>query len=347
MKHHPIGGSSVGRLLACPGSLELVKRYGQDTTSAAAEEGTRLHDAMAALLLDQPDALNDLDREQHKLIGDACAQLAEFEAANDLGPPALLAGEVEVYLSWEAEIPDAGGTADLLHRYDDANLVVDWKFGRYPVDARTQLLFYAAGALLRGAPFAPELPTYLVTIQPRVSDTPTVHTVTTDDINNFIDDVLDAFDEDYLATGDHCRWCPAQHACPKWEQTARRYQGPVPADITELLDLADDTERYIKALRAEATRRLEAGHEIPGWTLAPKRAQRKWIDEDLVRKWARKVKLKVTDIEERKLKSPAQMQRVLEESGILLENLDSLTTRESSGLTLARVSDKSNRGDVE
>jgi hypothetical protein len=342
-----ISGSIAHRVLNCTGSQDLIARVGApDETSPYAMEGTLLHERIARLAVDPDDrdATRDLDDEQFAAINGALGALDDL--IDDLGDLGLF--HVEHPVSWREVLPgtDAGGTVDVLARIGDYNVVLDWKFGRgVKVSARDnhQLLFYAAGALLSWKHFDPDLPTVLAIVQPRVSDEPDVWIVNTERLNDFIDDVLDALEaEPTLARGPWCRWCRAKHACPEWVREANAPRKP-PADEPELgnlLELADGLEAWIAALRQEAERRLQAGTPVQGWKLVAKRGTRRWTDEATVRKWAKKARLKIVDIEERKLKSPAQMEKLCKDTGILPASLAPLITSESTGTTIARESDR-------
>jgi hypothetical protein len=103
------------------------------------------------------------------------------------------------------------------------------------------------------------------------------------------------------------------------------------------LSQADMIEDYIKDLRALATQMLENGQPVPGFKLVAKRGTRQWADEDKVVKWADKNKLDIADVWESKLKSPAQLEKVLKKNKIELPS--ELVVSVSSGSTLAPESD--------
>jgi len=143
-------------------------------------------------------------------------------------------------------------------------------------------------------------------------------------------------------TGDHCRWCAAKPICPKMtgqvERVLQNKLHALPIDQIALqLSQADMIEDYIKDLRALATQMLENGQPVPGFKLVAKRGTRQWADEDKVVKWADKNKLDIADVWESKLKSPAQLEKVLKKNKIELPS--ELVVSISSGSTLAPESD--------
>ena len=122
-----------------------------------------------------------------------------------------------------------------------------------------------------------------------------------------------------VCAGDHCRWCPALPGCDEPEKISRQVAAAafasapldnvpfadlpdpsakpdpnLPAAATnnlpevsltddklaELLDKSTVLKMWIKALEDIAHERLEAGKQIPGWKNVPKRAVRKWSEDD-------------------------------------------------------------------
>jgi hypothetical protein len=118
---------------------------------------------------------------------------------------------------------------------------------------------------------------------------------------------------------------------------------PVPEALTLeqlLLVLAksDELGAWLHSVRAHAQTTLEAGGQIPGWKLVPKRANRKWTDDDDVEQWARAS----TDLGDqvyapRKLRSPAQIEKLLKGTKLALPS--ALVSKVSSGYNLAPDSD--------
>ena len=79
---------------------------------------------------------------------------------------------------------------------------------------------------------------------------------------------------------------------------------------------------------------MEQGGVLPGWQLAPKRASRKWINEDKAKDALINAGLSVDKLYITDFISPAEAEKLLdkEHRGILEE----LTKKESSGTTIAR-----------
>jgi hypothetical protein len=133
----------------------------------------------------------------------------------------------------------------------------------------------------------------------------------------------------YLTVGDHCRFCPAAGMCPKLKQHVldaakvwyteldepRISNAPSemdPAQLAKTLDTLDLLQEWMNAVRAYAQTQAENGVAIPGYQLVEKIGNRAWIgDEAVTRKALLALGLKPFDLDVIKLKSPAQIEKVL------------------------------------
>ncbi|CUW38822.1 protein of unknown function(Protein of unknown function DUF2800,9-401) [Magnetospirillum sp. XM-1] len=266
------------------------------------------------------------------------------------------------------------GTADaVIYKSGARSLhVFDLKYGRgVPVEARTgsgtgiesvnrQALYYALGATLALPPGKPVTSVEVVIVQPRAphKDGP-VRRATVDayELLEWRSDVLAAarrtLEPDApLAAGSWCKFCGAAGFCPKLrEQSLENAMSEFSDDLSELtpdeiariLNAAEDVENWIKAVRAYAYQRLEQGDAVPGWKLVPKRATRKWAeDEETTAEALRLLGLDDGDLFKKSLLTPAQVEKLMSKDD--REALAALTVKESSGSTMARESDE--RGSV-
>lgn len=327
-----VGGSTAGRVLACPGSVALSADIPR-TSSVYADEGTLLHKAIEAMLLDQdpqaePDHMTDALMPAHaqwrEFCGEYGVQEYDTEQRVDLAP-----------------IPGAFGSVDVIASTETHNVIWDWKFGRgVPVDAdgNEQLMFYAAAAMHTPALsdlFDAGKPTLAVICQPRVRGELSIAEFTTVQLLEFTSNLQRAVRQAQqphppLKTGPHCRWCPAKAVCPAKRDLAL---GPKPVDIAEALRLAVEMEDWARGVFAAAELQLLQGGTIPGWGLEPKRPTRKWVDETVAEETLRKLKYRLRDITETRLKSPAQMAKVVD-----LAHLENLIESKSSGMKLCSKS---------
>ena len=82
---------------------------------------------------------------------------------------------------------------------------------------------------------------------------------------------------------------------------------------------------------------LEAGRPVPGWKLVPKRATRRWRDEDAAPARLQALGLPEDELIARKLKSPAQVEKLL--GSRRKREIADLVVAESGGTTLAPARD--------
>jgi Protein of unknown function (DUF2800) len=242
--------------------------------------------------------------------------------------------------------------------------VLDWKFGQYvvPVEENDQLLFYGRAAILTLPQFAKCTTIDLCIIQPAATPVLRSWATTPDRLHGFETDLKIAVLEARTAEnptcriGEHCRWCPLETICPEKQEIGRRAildaaalegnkaKGKTPlidiADLVYWLDATPTIEGFLSAIREQALNLLVAGAKVPGYKLVDRQATRKWIDENEVIKYAKKVKLKVGDyMEPATLKSPAQFEKVLSKVAKIKVLPEFLTEKKSNGKTIAPTSD--------
>ena len=355
MKHsNVVGGSTVARLIACPGSVELVKQAPKQEASEFANEGNMLHDALESLLMGEP------GRDPGDLIGfESYGCTLDIDHATDLRVALRSWNQIadtyriddydcEVWADWGSVIPGAGGTIDVIGTGPTHNLVLDWKMGRgvrVRAEDNKQAQFYAAGAMLDpnlSDVFNPELPTVVAIVQPRIIDATEWVIIQPQVLRTFIETVIAAHlrSQDSgapLETGDHCRWCPAKVTCPKKLGVVESLPAATIAELPRLLDMAAEAEDWAKAVNALGHQAASEGSTIPGWKLVQKRATRKWTNEKDAEKALRGpgFRLKVSQICERRLKTPAKVAKLISKA-LPADVVNS----SSSGTTLAKENDK-------
>jgi hypothetical protein len=304
--------------------------------------GTRLHNAIAALLMSGPVDLTEFDDTEQSKLDFAVKFVDALEAEE---PDSVLEFDVEARVKWD-RVPGAFGTVDFIGRLGDSAIVLDWKFGDgVMVDAKdnAQLMFYALAAFrsnhwaFDGAVFVE-----LIIVQPFE-----VRRWVTDikRLLDFEQDLISAIriaesDTPPLWTGSHCRFCPAKVLCPaqtgEIDRLVRRSLAELdPEALGRALALADDLEGFIASARGLVQQRLEAGLPVPGWKLVPKQARRKWVKESDA--LAALAAAGVPESELLELKSPAQAEKVLKKHKLALP--DGLAVSVSSGDTIAPESD--------
>jgi hypothetical protein len=258
--------------------------------------------------------------------------------------------EVEQFIPYQdTQVCKVGGTTDVIGISKEKRklIIADLKTGRGYVDADSeQLKLYALSALNQNnlfrdistvelwiiQPYHGEIRKHSMSIQELVD---WEHYILTPAIENALNPAFPPVPSDSA-----CQYCPAKTICPAQQQIVEVVSNAPPlAVLTEqqisvLLAQFDMVEDYIKAVRDHALKRMESGAVIAGWQLTPKRALRSWTKESDVVPALLSLGLTIDQIVKQELISPAQAEKLLTKEQRL--NLEPLTSRISSGLTLAR-----------
>lgn len=350
-----VGGSTAKRVINCPGSVALVQQVPPKPSSSYADEGTLLHNVIATIL-DKNAAVmpkdflgtmyNGIELTQDRLESKLLPALAVLD---EIDPDGELEYAVEQVVGFGDTLPGVFGSADLVGRIGNRGILLDWKFGDgVPVEAEEnpQALFYTAAALRTEATrwaFEGVETVEVIIVQP-----PHVRRWVTDldRVRRFEAELIMAVrtaqqPDAPLASGDHCRWCAAKSICPLVNGAVERakrenIKGVNIFRLSEALASIDLLEGWIRDAKEMAVELLEAGVEVPGWKLVPKRATRQWVDE-----YAALGALLNTGAfashELTELKSPAQIEKMLKKHKIAMP--ENLITAVSSGDTLATADD--------
>jgi hypothetical protein len=348
-----VGGSTAKRVINCPGSVALVSKMPSKPSSSYADEGTLLHDTIAAMLtLDYPAdvflgktygaAVLTQDLIEDK-IEPAMALLAEVD------PDKTLEFEVEAYVGFGEFMPGVFGSADIIGRRGKTAIVLDWKFGNgVIVDAEEneQLMFYAAAAMRTPATkwaFEGVTDVELIIIQPPMMRR---WVTSVKRLKRFEAELLGAVNLSTkaaapLKSGVWCRWCPASATCPAQSGEAQRtiktqLKGIDAKLLGEMLLKAEMLEDWIKAARELAEQMLTNNVPVPGYKMVPKRATRQWANEGIAKATLMGMGIPSKDLIDTKMKSPAQVDKLLPKGEKVPADL---VTQISSGNTLAPDSD--------
>jgi hypothetical protein len=269
--------------------------------------------------------------------------------SDDWGPGCFPTLYVEKRVALGSLCSDLYGTADAVLVGEDRLCIVDFKFGRKPVEADcNQLRAYAACAL-QTFDVSATAAIDLFVVQPRAlhEEGPVRrYSTTAADVQKWTHDVLlpaikkttrlDA----PLVAGDHCTFCKGLSRCPavakKAEETSLAAFSSTPvswAEITlppahrlsdeklaSILAAAPLFRSWLDAVEQEVTHRLREGGEVPGFTLEERRTHRKWKDPEQAAGIL--TELIGVAVLERKLKSPAQVERIIKNEGLGEKILD-------------------------
>lgn len=363
MAHADCGPSYLPIALNCYASVTKARGM-QGESNAYARKGTALHTGvevtfqtgkMPEKVIVEGDefVLDDDDRDAVQMCVDTAHMLSDgvnsfaLEEAMDLGW--FTRGGMEPVF----------GTADLVaYREASSTLTVaDWKFGLREVKPTSpQIWAYALMALAKH----PKAETVrLVIVQPFTPDPIRSIEISREELVIWATETLGpallriGAGDTTENPGDHCRYCRRAASCEAlrdraYEVAKRSFDdghevtpvGFTGAELAEILEKADLVEGWIKQVRAEASRRLDRGEDVPGFKLVQKRANRKWkTDVDITSELLDYGLERDMILEKPSVLSPAQMEKVLKKNGFDPKVIDGLVTRESSGSTLARQDD--------
>ena len=301
--HARLAPSSAHRWMNCPGAPTLEAPM-PDVSSKYAAEGTMLHNVMSDALpwvhaQRVATAFSHLAGKtlegfpvvtEHLEVLEWCAQ--RFLDHVPAGEIALF--EQRVYIPGR---DDLYGTSDVIaiDRTARKLIVIDWKFGagvKVLAEENEQAIVYALGALLLLDDMY-DIDSVDITIaQPRL-DHHDVWTITADMLRGWLPRLLSSaartdIDTTVYVAGDWCRFCKAQAVCPTLRAQAlaaaqsefSRVELANPTEIGEAMQAIPRIESWIKAVQAEAFRRLNLGMQVPGYKLAEGRRAQFYVDPD-------------------------------------------------------------------
>jgi len=346
--------SGIARTIACPASVRLSAQVPYVEGGEAAKIGTAIH-ALAehcyqrnldpmwfvgkvyeGILMTQENC--DFAQQHLKAIWDIEEELGEGTV------------QVEKFLPYqESPAYKIGGTADVIGISKEKRklIIADLKTGRGYVDAESeQLKLYALAAMESGGLYQDIDTVELWIIQPHHGEV-RKHTMTTQELVDWEHYILTPAIENVLnpafppvPSDSACQYCNAKTICPAQANMVEVVHSAPPVEvlteeqISVLLTKFDMVEDYIKAVRDHALKRMEKGAVIQGWQLAPKRALRSWTSEEEAMKHLMFLGMGIKEITKTELITPAQAEKLLPKG--LKESIEPLTSRISSGLTLAR-----------
>lgn len=296
-------------------------------------EGVEVTDEMVEAVRVWLDFLADLSTGADSVFAERKVSLAPIL-------PADLRGVIEPF-----------GTVDFeaLHLAEGRLDIADLKYGkgvRRDAAGDDQIRYYALAAWVelarRDRTLAGKIQTIRVHIvQPRLQDEigeplRTSEVLGLEDLKAWGRDLVEAMrrtlaEDAPRIAGEHCKFCKAKGTCTTFASKAlvaaqmefadvvapEAPRLPAPADMTpEQLSIAMShrtlLREWLDAIEGHIHATLEAGQPFPGWALAPKRATRKWVDEDrAVAVLTTTLRVDAEELYTQKLKSPAQMEKAL------------------------------------
>lgn len=368
--HSRIGASSAHRWMVCAGSPRMADKAPPQGQSVWAAEGTGAHKVAEMCLKTGNNAAryvgNDFDGVE---CTDEMAEAVQVYVD-------VVRADLEKYAGSELLIEQAFDLSEILLGLFGTNdavvyqafgklIIYDYKHGVGVVEVvdNKQLLYYALGAILNLLKGGGDFESVdLVIVQPRAMHRDGHVRRWTVDVP-YIMEFAKELEEKARATmlpdaplvaGDHCKWCPAKAFCPALSQLvtqtaamdfpepappAPRFPTPEmlsPKQLKHALDLSEVINDWIRAVEAYAEESARRGVQIPGYKLVKKRSNRKWISEENTVKTLSGYGEAI--FEPKYLKSPAQVEKVVGKSNLLL--IETLCETPDAGLCLVQEADK-------
>jgi len=367
--HATLGPSSAERWLNCPPSArlnaKLIERFGEQSSPYAAE-GTQAHALAELKLRHESGEINDYNfKTQREAMGDLPAEmemftdryvdevLSRYYAACRTCPDAKLL--VEQRFTMDRWVPKCFGTSDAVIVSDEILFVIDLKYGKgVPVSAENnpQARLYGLGGVDAYGDLYGFTEVHTVICQPRL-DSVSEEVLSRDALLLWGDLIKPTAKMAWegtgeYKTGDHCRFCAARAICAKRASEAMtvfKYGFDSPAiipeqDIPGILNVLDTAEDWIKDMRTYALNQMKQGVQYRGWKLVRgRRPGRKWKNEEEVINELSRAGYDREQYEETKLKSAAEMEKVLGKNAFEAL-LGGLVTQGEGPLTMATEDDK-------
>ena len=349
-----VGGSTAKRVMACPGSVKLVQQMPEKPSSKYADEGTLLHNVIAEILTTDrtPESYLGTVYEGITLTQDLIDDKLRpaLDALNEIDPNKEMEYAVEQIVGFDTALPGVFGSADLIGRLGNRAIILDWKFGSgvaVDVEENAQAMFYAAAAMRTPATMwafqgATEIECIIVQ-PPSVKRWVTYPSRIASFERELVLAVRGAMLPDApLASGDHCRWCAAKPTCPLMTGAVERalkikLHAIDAGRIGEYLKMAELLEAWISGVNELAYQMLDEGLSVPGYKLVPKRATRKWIDDEVALQALERLGLTTEELVETTVVSPAKAEKLLKKQKLSLPT--TLVIAISTGNTLATEDD--------
>ena len=357
-KHADASPSSASIWLKCPASVTLA-RGKKRLPSPYTREGTAAHEAAERLVHGLPaPAVVTVDGEDIVISDDMLDHIDHYTKYVEALRKSADWFAVETKLEL-LDLPEPlYGTADTVaHTIAIDELeIVDLKYGRgvpVGVENNPQLKIYGLGGLRK----VPSKRVKLTIVQPRTAGPP-VQSVTlgVGELKIWEAEILEpalqriADDDPTETPGSHCRWCVRAGECKALaamaQIEARTAFANDPAtivgglsndDLSHALDKAELISAWINLVRAEASQRADHGQTIPNWKLVPKRAMRKWTDDNDALAALNVAGVPLHEVV--KVVSVAAAERAMKAHRKPMGPLLPLIVKESSGTTLVRDDD--------
>lgn len=283
----PLRSSSIKRRVLCPGSAKMELGL-PDTSTPEADHGTMLHEVMAGI----KDA-EGLSIEDTKLVEDA-KEMRDSVHRQIISTSGKALGEsmqglrkeveVELFLRDDQLNPIISGHADevLINEQKRSALIIDYKFGKVPVDdAPDNLQLRTYAVMLADQEDLDDV--WAAIIQPAVSgnENTTIALFDKKALRAWkkqlmsLASVVNSEDPPLSPSQEACHYCKARGICPaaREQMTKIVTHDKMPLSVESLPELLSKciiAERVVEKIRSAARELLAENPEaIPGWRLKP------------------------------------------------------------------------------
>lgn len=343
--HALLSASGSSRWINCTPSAKLEEKYGKQTTSVYAQEGTLAHEISELYI--KHDILHSIDAEEfsHQLeilmenelfneemlsvipiYVDYCA--SEYKSAKSQNSEAIM--EIEQKLDLTEYVPESFGTADCIIISDGTIEVIDLKYGKgVPVyaDANRQLMLYGLGALRKFDVMYDIQNIKLTIVQPRINNISTWQ-ISVKDLMHWAETELKpaaklAFEgKGEIKAGSWCKFCSVKNQCKalaEQQLEIAKYEFKKPEflsddEISDILKRAHKFIEWINSIEEYAQTEAYNGNKVwPGFKVVEGISRRKWVDEEKVidTLYSRFPELSDDQIFDTKLVSISQIEKLL------------------------------------
>lgn len=371
--HALLSASGSSRWINCTPSAKLEEKYGKQTTSVYAQEGTLAHEISELYIkhdilksLDDSEFSNQLEtlmenelfnEEMLNVIPvyvDYCA--SEYNSAKSQNSETVM--EIEQKLDLTEYIPESFGTADCIIISDGTIEVIDLKYGKgVPVyaDANRQLMLYGLGALRKFDVMYDIQNVKLTIVQPRINNISTWQ-ISVKDLMHWAETELRpaaklAFEgKGEIKAGSWCKFCSVKNQCKalaEQQLEIAKYEFKKPEfltddEISDILKRAHKFIEWINSIEEYAQTEAYNGNKVwPGFKVVEGVSRRKWIDEEKVidALYSRFPELSEDQIFDTKLVSISQIEKLLGKK-VVQEKLNDVIIKPQGKPTLVSDTDK-------
>lgn len=377
--HSRLSPSSAHRWALCPGSVRMTEHL-EDQSSPYARLGTAHHEAAEMCLtmgVDAEDLLGHVihvEGDTYTVDADMAETVQAYvDKVRALADGGVLYVEERVDLSDVLGEPTWGTSDAVIYQPSTKELITaDLKAGsgvQVFAEENMQLMLYAVGAYERLKAEHDIDSVRLVICQPKLGHIDE-WSLSVADLLDFAAGVSLAAERtrspqaELVPGPKQCRFCRAKGLCQANADDIATVL-PIPVDkfdhlepahvldgpetltneaLARILPMEDRVRDFLDAARAEALRRLQAGEQIPGWKVVEgKRGPRQWdkskIDE-VERTLRQKMRYALDEVCDRKLKSPTQIEKLLEDSPTRWQRLQPYITQSAGKPAVVPESDK-------